>query len=50
MPEGLGGGEGGLSPLDALGTGKDVRVRKGSMSEDLGGEEGGFSPLDAQRR
>ena len=30
--------------------GKNVRVRRGSMSEDLGGGEGGLNPLDAQRR
>ena len=32
------------------GDGKNVRVRRGSMSEDLGGGEGGFSPLDARER
>lgn len=32
------------------GRGKDVRVRKGSMSEDLGGGEGGLNPLDALER
>ena len=29
------------------GDGKNVRVRRGSMSEDLGGGEGGLNPLDA---
>ena len=46
----FGGEEGGFSPLDALGTGKDVGVRKGSMSEDLGGGEGRLNPLDALGR
>ncbi len=32
------------------GDGKNVRVRRGSMSEDLGGEEGGLNPLDALER